>query len=78
MDLFGNEPAKPTTDNERLHNQLIRLGDMLGDGLHHESDGAWIPGGYRRVSKALFPEMYKDIAKQERPRRPANGGSIAG
>lgn len=36
-----------------LHQQLIRLGDMMGDGLHHEPDGKWITREYRRVAKAL-------------------------
>lgn len=36
-----------------LHNQLIKLGDMMGDGLHHEPDGKWISKEYRRVAKAL-------------------------
>lgn len=36
-----------------LHNQLIKLGDMMGDGLHHEPDGKWIEREYRKVCKAL-------------------------
>lgn len=38
---------------DHLHNQLIRLGDMMGDGLHHEPDGKWIAAEYRRTLKAL-------------------------
>lgn len=38
---------------KHLHDQLIRLGDMMGDGLHHEPDGKWISKEYRRVAKAL-------------------------
>lgn len=38
---------------DQLHNQLIRLGDMMGDGLHHEPDGKWISAEYRRTLKAL-------------------------
>ena len=38
---------------KHLGNQLIKLGDMMGDGLHHESDGKWIAKEYQRVSKAL-------------------------
>lgn len=36
-----------------LHKQLIRLGDMIGDGLHHEPDGKWITKEYRNTLKAL-------------------------
>jgi hypothetical protein len=36
-----------------LHGQLIKLGDMMGDGLHHEPDGKWIPREYKKVLKAL-------------------------
>lgn len=36
-----------------LHSQLIKLGDMMGDGLHHEPDGKWIPREYKKVMKAL-------------------------
>ena len=43
------------TDETRanLHNQLIKLGDMMGDGLHHEPDGKWISQEYKKVAKAL-------------------------
>lgn len=37
----------------RLHADLVRLGDMMGDGLHHEPDGRWITAAYRRVMRAL-------------------------
>ena len=42
-------------DNNKdfLYHQLIKLGDMMGDGLHHEPDGKWIPIEYRRTLKAL-------------------------
>lgn len=38
---------------KRLHRDLIKLGDMMGDGLHHEPDGKWIEQEYRRTAKAL-------------------------
>jgi len=38
---------------KHLHNQLIKLGDMMGDGLHHEPDGKWIPKEYKKILKAL-------------------------
>lgn len=27
---------------DRLHKDLIKLGDMIGEGLHLEPDGKWI------------------------------------
>lgn len=38
---------------KHLHNQLVKLGDMMGDGLHHDADGRWIAKEYARVAKAL-------------------------
>ena len=29
------------TDNDSLYNQMIKLGDMIGDGLHLEPDDKW-------------------------------------
>ena len=55
-DLFREPPApaRPVRDpRESLHNQLVKLGDMLGDGLGDEPDGAWIKREYRAVAKAL-------------------------
>ncbi|MGQ7951444.1 hypothetical protein [Providencia huashanensis] len=40
-------------DKDYLHRQLVKLGDMIGDGLHHEPDGKWITKEYRRICKAL-------------------------
>ena len=40
-------------DREYLHRQLVRLGDMIGDGLHLEPDGKWITREYRKVSRSL-------------------------
>lgn len=36
-----------------LYSQLVKLGDMMGDGLHHEPDGKWISRDYKRICKAL-------------------------
>lgn len=38
---------------KHLGNQLIKLGDMMGDGLHHEPDGKWISAEYKKVATAL-------------------------
>ena len=40
-------------DLRHLGDQLIKLGDMMGDGLHYEPDGKWISREYKRVAKAL-------------------------
>lgn len=39
--------------SRRLHADLVRLGDMMGDGMHHEPGGRWIAKEYARVAKAL-------------------------
>lgn len=59
--LFGNEEVKVNTDY--LSNQLIKLGDMMGDGLHHEEP--WIAKEYGKIAKALYPEIYQDIRKRK-------------
>lgn len=53
-------------DREFLSNQLIKLGDMMGDGLHHEPDGKWISQEYRRICRILYPEMFpkKDFTQR--------------
>jgi hypothetical protein len=55
-DLFDAPAPAPNPRDDRtthLHNQLVKLGDMLGDGMGDEPDGAWIKKEYRRVCKAL-------------------------
>lgn len=51
-------------DKQFLHRQLVKLGDMMGDGLHYESDGKWITKEYRRVARALGYDM---PAKKNKP-----------
>lgn len=34
-----------------LHRQLVKLGDMMGDGLHLEPDGKWISKEYKQGAK---------------------------
>ena len=41
------------TTERYLHSQLVRLGDMIGDGLADEPDGKWINKEYRQTLKAL-------------------------
>lgn len=43
-------------ERNRLHKELVKLGDMMGNGLHHEEP--WIAKEYRKVAKLLYPEMY--------------------
>ena len=38
---------------QRLLSDLVKLGDMIGDGLADEPGGAWIRKEYRRITKAL-------------------------
>lgn len=38
---------------KHLYSQLIKLGDMMGDGLHNEPDGKWINKEYKQVLKVL-------------------------
>lgn len=40
------------TENHLL-SQLVKLGDMMGDGLHLEPDGKWISTEYKRILRAL-------------------------
>lgn len=55
-------------ENERLHEQLVKLGDMMGDGLHHEPGGAWISREYTKICRILYPEMFpkKDFTKRNK------------
>lgn len=59
-----NNPPKKEFD-DFLSNRLIKLGDMMGDGLHHEPDGKWIEREYRDTLKALYPELYKNMRKHK-------------
>lgn len=52
-------------DRNYLQRQLIKLGDMMGDGLRHEDPS--ISAEYRKVAKALYPEMYPK--KKRKPSR---------
>lgn len=46
-------------NNDNVHAQLIKLGDMMGDGLHHEPDGKWIEREYKKIFDSLYPEHKK-------------------
>lgn len=40
-------------DKDLLEDRLVRLGDMMGDGLHLEPGGKWIEREYKKTLKAL-------------------------
>lgn len=44
-------------NREFLGDQLIKLGDMIGDGLHYEDPS--IEKEYSKIARLLYPEMYK-------------------
>jgi hypothetical protein len=50
-------------DNDQSYQQLIKLGDMMGDGMHHQDP--WIAKEYRKTLKSLHPEMFPK--KQRKP-----------
>ena len=63
LDLIKtNDPVDE--HREHLSRQLIRLGDMMGDGMHHEPDGKWIEREYRQVMRQLYPEIGKKQREQ--------------
>ena len=65
---MANSADLSPDDRKHLSAQLVKLGDMMGDGLHYESDGKWIPAEYRRVAKALGHKM---------PSKPRANNSVA-
>lgn len=44
-------------DNQREWDRFCKLGEMIGDGLHYESDGKWISKEYKQLAKILIPEL---------------------
>ena len=56
-------------DKQHLHRQLVKLGDMMGDGPHLEPGGKWISRDYKRVMRALGiapPRASRSAAINER------------
>jgi hypothetical protein len=46
-------PKLTEQQENTLYDRLIRLGDMMGDGLHHEPDGKWISKEYGQIVRTL-------------------------
>lgn len=44
-------------NHDGLWGQFIKLGDMMGDGQHHEPGGGWITREYNKLAKILCPEI---------------------
>lgn len=44
-------------NNDFEWNQFIKLGDMIGDGLHLEPGGKWITKEYNKLAKILIPDL---------------------
>ena len=55
---------KMENDNQFLWGQFCRLGEMMGDGLHYESDGRWISREYKKLSLILIPELKEQYKAQ--------------
>lgn len=50
-------------NNDHLYQQLVRLGDMMGDGLHLEPDGKWIEEEYNNI--CMFLGLIKGAKKRD-------------
>lgn len=55
---MGQTPEKQ--HDQFLWNQFAKLGEMMGDGLHHEPDGKWISREYNKLMKILIPEIKQE------------------
>lgn len=68
--LFEEEiPDKIKKASDDFHwRQFCKLGEMMGDGLHHESDGKWIAKEYRQLAKMLVPG-FEDLESKRRKAR---------
>lgn len=59
-------------DNRFLWEQFCKLGEMMGDGLHHEADGKWITKEYNKLARILIPE----IREQDKEKRKLKAENI--
>jgi hypothetical protein len=51
---------------QHLWGQFARLGEMMGDGLHYESDGKWITKEYKRLMLLLCPDIKEAQSAQKK------------
>lgn len=54
------------SDKDHMWRQFCHLGEMMGDGLHHEPDGKWITKEYKRLAKILLPETKQFDAERRK------------
>lgn len=57
-------------DNQHLWDRFIRLGEMIGDGLHYEEP--WISKDYKQLMKILCPPTPEEKAIKSEIRRKKN------
>lgn len=57
-------------DRDFLHHQLVKLGDMLGDGLGYEEP--WIGKEYRKIYNLLYPPTKEEKQAKAEIRRKKN------
>lgn len=57
-------------DRGFLHNQLVKLGDMLGDGLGFEEP--WIGKEYKKIYNLLYPQTKEEKQAKAEIRRKNN------
>lgn len=72
-----NVNGSASGDNAHLWNQFCKLGEMMGDGLHHEPDGRWIAKEYRQLAKILIPEMKEENSIRRKIKNAATDTQIA-
>ena len=53
-------------ERDRMHKELIKLADIMETTEPGESDYTYYQRQYKKISKALFPELYKS-----KPRKPS-------
>lgn len=46
-----------TEERNTLHQRLVHLGDLMGDGLHYEKGGKRISREYAKTLYALYPNL---------------------
>lgn len=73
-ELFLGEESQKASDDFHWR-QFAKLGEMMGemmgDGLHHEADGKWIVREYNQLASILIPD-YKKRQVEMRKRKSKN------